>query len=45
MTENSESESVANEPQNIEYRMLNNQGKKSFVISASGGFDIQNWEI
>jgi hypothetical protein len=43
MTENRESESVTNEPQNIEYRMLNIQGKKtsSFEIPCSI-FDIQN---
>ena len=29
------------EPQNIECRMLNIEGKKNFIISASGGFDIQ----
>jgi len=29
------------EPQNIESRMLNIEVKENFIISASGGFDIQ----
>jgi hypothetical protein len=32
------------EPQNTEQGIMNVEGKENFIISASGGFDIQNRE-
>jgi hypothetical protein len=41
MSDNREQNSENREPQKIEQGIMNVEGKKNFIISASGGFDIR----